>query len=746
MYKKSLLSLIVLLSFGNAFAQFGFEYDPTIPVKKGIQYLNTPWAGGLNYIQISDFDYDFDGDLDLFLFDRSSNNIRVLTQEDNMGTPYYALAYNAHNSFPADVRYRAALVDYDNDGRKDLFTYGIGGIKVYRNTGDIANGLQWELVSDLLYSQYVGTYTNLYVSSSDIPAIIDVDFDGDIDVLTFHQGGQHVEYHQNQSMEIYGIPDSLIFELKNECWGKFSEDQNTNSVILNDPNAPCVGGNIPNPLRKGEPEEPVLFKHSGSTLLALDIDNSGVLDLLIGDVSFTNLVLVINGGSSPNTDSPMIFAEPSFPANTTAVDMQLFPAGFFVDVDFDNSKDLIVGANARNISHNETSVLFYKNIETTEQPNFIYVENDHFQNDMIDHGTGSIPVFFDYDEDGLEDLFIANFYRYIPISDKESTIAYYKNTGTANAPEFSYIDYNFLNLDQETYGLRTVPTFGDLDNDGDKDLILGLEDGTLVYHENQSTGSGAVFGPPMINYQDHLGVIIDVGQYAFPQLFDLDGDNLLDLVIGKKDGQVSYYQNVGTPTSPAFELINSALGSVDVSTTTPDGYAAPHFFKENNEIKLFMGSIDGKLIYYDSIENNMTVGDTFSLVSNNYVGIDVDAYSAFAVNDINNDGNYNLFVGQDLGGIYHFEANPNSSIGINTIDKEHLLAVYPNPFADQFTVSSEEIIRNITVTDMNGKVVYESKLLDKKCFIRLSDAEKGLYFVTVELDSNEKAFRKIIKN
>ena len=30
-----------------------------------------PWAGGLNYIQISDIDYDYDGDMDLLVFDRS---------------------------------------------------------------------------------------------------------------------------------------------------------------------------------------------------------------------------------------------------------------------------------------------------------------------------------------------------------------------------------------------------------------------------------------------------------------------------------------------------------------------------------------------------------------------------------------------------------------------------------------------------------------------------------------------------
>ena len=742
---KYIAFVFALTTISGVSAQFGFEYAPTIPVSRSSSYLENAWGGGFNYTQVADFDYDFDGDKDLFMFDRSSNNIRVLVQEDNAGTPYYRTDFYAKNFFPSDLRYRATLVDYDNDGRKDIFTYGIGGLKVYRNIGDATNGLQWELMDDLIYSQYPSTYTNLYVSSTDIPAIIDVDNDGDIDVLTFHQGGQHIEYHQNQSVELYGIPDSLIFELKNECWGKFSEDLTTNSVILNDPNSPCVGGSIANPLRlAGDGNKEA--KHSGSTVMAFDYDNSGVLDLVLGDVSFTNLVLLINGGTAPNTNSAMISQDLAFPSNTTPASMQLFPAAFFVDVDFDNKRDLVVTANARNISENETSIRYYKNIGSDSNPNFIYIDNDYFQNQMIDHGTGSVPVFFDFDEDGLEDMFVANFYRYIPVSAKESTIAYYKNTGTALAPEFTYIDYNFLNLDQENYGLRTIPTFGDIDNDGDKDLILGREDGTLIYYENTSTGSGSVFTTGQINYADNLGNPINVTAYSFPQLFDLNKDGLLDLIIGNKAGNIAYYKNIGTVNSPSFELSNANLGMVNVSTTLPDGYATPHFFEVNNETKLFVGNIDGSLIYYDSIDNNLSPTDDFHLVATDYVGINVEAYSSVYVNDINNDGNFNLFMGQDLGGIFHFETNPNSSAFINELNESYGISVYPNPFESTFTIESNDILINdVVVEDLNGRRINQFQMNGFKTMIDLSANPKGIYFIRATLTNQKVVVKKVIK-
>ena len=137
--------------------------------------LSMPWAGGLNYPQFSSIDYDFDGDLDLLVFDRSSNQIKVFEHKIIDGEHFYDYDNNGDQWFPEELRYRLFAIDYDGDGRKDLFAYGIGGLKVFRNTGDFTNGLSWEVAKEILYSDNWGTSLSLYVSSSDIPAIVDVD-------------------------------------------------------------------------------------------------------------------------------------------------------------------------------------------------------------------------------------------------------------------------------------------------------------------------------------------------------------------------------------------------------------------------------------------------------------------------------------------------------------------------------------------------------------------------------------------
>jgi hypothetical protein len=741
--------------FFSAFshAQFQFEFSGDVPVKLAGETIKNAWGGGFNYVQISDIDFDFDGDLDLFFFDRSMNNIRVLEQIDIAGVKSYKTVYNAKQYFPTDLTYRVALLDYNLDGKKDIFTYGIGGVKVYKNTGDALNGISWELTSELLISDYNGTFSNLYVSSADIPAYVDVDNDGDIDVLTFNLGGDRLEYHQNQSQELYNHSDSLIFILKNECWGKFSEDAVTSEIHLNAQYSPCTTGNIPDPQRMAGENVSILSeiqnttRHAGSTILALDIDNSGVLDLLIGDVNLTNLILLINGGTEVNSNSTMVSFDENFPSNTTPINISIFPAAFFVDADFDGVKDLLVCPNAKNTSHNFKSISFYKNLGTNALPNFSFSSSNYFQSEMIDVGTGSMPIFVDLNNNGVEDLFIANFFSYKEALQKESVISYYSNFGTNSSPSLNFIESDFLNLSTLSLGLKTVPTFGDVDGDGDRDMFLGIENGSVIYFENTTTIGGSLsFGTPIYNYQDNLGNLISAQNYAFPQLFDLNGDNLLDLIIGKKTGEILYYENIGNTNNPSFELKNDMLGNIDVSPSSPLGYAAPHFFKFEDTIRLLLGSEDGKLRFYDNIENNLSTGQNFSLISANYLDIDVEQYSACWVNDVDSDGNLDLFVGGVLGGFFHFENNPNSTLSNSKLTKkDNFVSIFPNPtnsklFLNWRTDSNSDT--EILLVDSFGKTIFKSN--EKITEINLENVANGIYFLKIN-DGSSKTF-KLLKN
>ncbi len=759
MIRPVLFILLLISTAKSVVAQtnLSFEFDPSIPVWIGSDSLEHPWAGGLNFVQFSDIDVDYDGDMDLFVFDRSGDEISLFITEEVNGEPVYRYQHGGHALFPADVRYRAAMVDYNGDGKNDLFTYGIGGLKVYKNVGNAGAGVQWQLAKNLVMSEYPGNdYTNLYVSSSDIPALVDVEGDGDIDVLTFNIAGERLEYHQNQSMELYGIPDSLIYVVKNECWGQFREDVNNNGVVLNDTQSPCgSGSNVPDPQRAEAPEhireteeengfEPT--RHAGSTVLALDMDDNGVYDLVLGDVSYPNLTMLINGGTEPNTNSAMISMETNFPSNTTPASMQLFPAAFYVDVNHDNVKDLIVGASARTVSQNQKSVTYYENLGTNSLPDFLYRSKSFLQGDMIDHGLGSIPMVFDQNGDGKRDLLVAHFFRYKETLNKECAFLVYRNTGTATEPEMTYYDSDFFGLTSLGLGLRSIPSFGDLDDDGDVDMVIGLENGTLNRYTNSAGAGNPVNFIAQAQLTDNNGTAINVISYAAPQLFDLNDDGLLDLIVGKKTGELAYYENTGTAAAPIFTLKNDTLGGIDVGVNDPNGYAVPHFFRVNDTTHLFLGAYDGKLHYYNGIDGHLHEDSTFHTVSHNFLGLDVGLYSSFWVEDIDNDGQLNLFVGQDLGGLHLLEVNPDSNLGLDELEEQHNWILYPNPANEIVTLAALTIQEEaeVAVYNMLGEKVASTSIFGKG-ELDISNYRKGVYLVVITSGDNKEVLR-LVKN
>jgi hypothetical protein len=739
---RVIVLFFLLFLFQCSWSQFSFVRNNFIEVLVGGNPLASPWGGGLNNAQFSEIDMDFDGRTDLFVFDRSDDQVRVFLSKNVNGVDRYLEAPEYRNAFPSDLQYRAALVDYNNDGLPDVFTYGIGGVKVYRNIGNSTDGHSWALEVNTLRSVQGGINAVLYVSSADIPAYVDVDGDGDIDILTFHIGGDRLEYHKNLSMELFGIPDSLKYELRNECWGNFRENETNNGITLFSNVFPCGSGGsaVPNPEYVLNDDDIFVFeaardeRHAGSTVLALDYNNSGVLDLILGDIGNENLVLLINGGSTPNTNSDMISVNYNFPPNSTPSSIKLFPSGFFVDADHDGIKDLIVTPNAKVVSENVSSVWRYKNTGTNENPNFVYQDPNFLQKDMIEVGTGSIPVLVDVNGDGLPDLIVANFYSYKPVLDKESRLAYYQNTGSSSEPKFTFVSNNQFNLNGFGLGLRIVPCFGDIDGDGDLDMILGNETGRVhLFTNTAGAGNPMNFTSQTFDLQDEDGNIIDVGTFSAPTLVDLNRDGLLDLVIGNKNGVMHYYQNTGTATNPSFVLANTKLGDIDVSPASPDGYAVPHFVDLNGFWHLFLGARNGRMHYATEIENNLEVNAAFGVYTPAFNDYNFKSYSSFFVSDINQNGKLNLFVGHDLGGVELFEHDPDSDVSIEHFDHEFMVLVYPNPAEEIiFIQHNQQGSVNLSVYDISGRKMHQEFAANNLIQLQTAGWQSGMYFIHLE--------------
>ena len=750
--RPSLITIILVWS-QLLFGQMGFQNPgnakaPLVQDESKITY-KFPWAGGMNSCQFNEIDLNLDGIKDLMVFDRNGNRIMTFLNGGSPGQVDYSYAPEYEKNFP-DLYDWAILADYNMDGKADIFTYSPGwaGMKVYKNTSDQELSFTIE-VEPYLKSLQGGGYVNILVTYADHPGISDIDGDGDLDILTFWGLGSFVELHKNLSMEKYGIPDSLDFEETTSCWGHFAENDESNQLYLD------TCHNFKNSILN--PENDFLKnkktnRHTGSTFLLLDLDNDNDKDLLLGDVDYPNLVELINGGSPE--EAYITSFDTIFPSYDKAINLFSMPLGSYMDIDNDNRKDLIVSPFDPSpiTSRNTYSVQLYKNEGITDLPDFTYAQNDFLQRDMIDVGSGSCPVLFDYNNDGLQDLFISNFgyYMYSYYSQGAflksvywANIALFKNTGTATMPEFSRVTHNFAGL--HTLHLRGLyPTFGDLDADGDADMLVGHEDGSLLFFENISTTNDNMeFAPPIENYQD-----IDIGMFSTPQLIDLNSDGLPDLAIGKQNGLISYFENVGTSSNPQFTLITDFMGGINVtdSTVSYTGYSTPRFFRNTeNQLELLVGSERGKVYYYKNIEGNLegvfTESDSlYLLVGDDAFEMDMGMRSAAVISDLNNDGWQDLITGNYSGGLNYFagSAFPGVHGLAQNINNNIKITIFPNPATDRINVRISGLSNNskirVELSDIFGQQEFLTTMENQANFeIPLQNVAPGVYILKVNI-------------
>src|SRR5690606_38923465 len=122
--------------------------------------------------------------------------------------------------------------------------------------------------------------------------------------------------------------------------------------------------------------------------------------------------------------------------------------------------------------------------------------------------------------------------EFIDMGNYKPTLALYLNTGTAQSPAFTLHDPDWLNVSTLNIGQYITPTFGDLNGDGDKDLIVGCASGVVYFFEN-TAGAGNTANFSLSGNVLADSEILDVGLNSAPQLFDLNQDGKLDLIIGE---------------------------------------------------------------------------------------------------------------------------------------------------------------------------------------------------------------------
>lgn len=461
------------------------------------------------------------------------------------------------------------------------------------------------------------------------------------------------------------------------------------------------------------------------------------------------------------------------------------------DLDRDGDVDLFWG------DFFEAGLLFFENTGTCTTPAFSTVGGLFPFNDPLRTSGFNMPTFADLDSDGDDDLFIGILGgAFSTIQDLADNFHYYENTGNQtftlrterflasldvgdeSAPAFGDIDSDgdldllvgnridpttrsraelhvFENQGNGTFQQRPplpidatnnyMPTLADLDGDGDDDLLVGAWDGTMTYYRNESLS-----GQVRFVRETRADLEADVGQNNAPAFVDIDADGDYDLFVGESSGVLNAFRNTGTPTNPSFVLTDENVAAIDVGQRS-----APAFFDsdQDGDYDLFVGAQDGTVWFY----RNTGTPTTPVFIHDPNVSLTTAAFATPAFADVDADGDTDLFLGSIRGGVI---AYVNGSVRTSTeapashSAHPHIIGNYPNPFTQTTTLHyflphASTVI--LAISDLLGREVHyvASGIQPSGYHEHVLDAlgwASGLYVVTLRLPDHSPQSHLILHN
>ena len=466
-------------------------------------------------------------------------------------------------------RAKPALGDLDGDGDLDLLLgTGEGRIMVFENQGT-AQVPRFRLVNESLAVLPPASRSSedqprpLVVEGNAAPALVDIDQDGDLDLFIGTSNGRLMWLinEGNRQLPLFRVfnPDLLGRAFGHNLVPRFAD--------LNADGLP----------------ELTLGNEAGEYWV---ISNEGMR----GSPRFCTQSVA----SSPCLGSPQVLGRLSPEDNAV-------PA--WVDWDGDGDLDLVVGKS-------DGRMALLRNLGSARQ-GLWELSEPRFQ--ILDAGGYAAPLFADLNGDRLPDLLLA--------SDGE-LVTYFENRPQAKGTPLWLQDRNLLQVRHlGGYQSRMHVTSGDLDGDGNPELVLGTRTGRLLVYRNVTRGGIPAFVSPE-------APLLENPQRTFsaPLLTDLDGDGDRDLLIGGAEGRLEYIENTGSPKKAAWAVRSVFYGRIDVGSLSIPATAD---LDGDGDLDLLVGNSLGNVVMF---ENTGTVREpVFSLRSVHFGGLPVLSHAAPAV-------------------------------------------------------------------------------------------------------------------
>jgi hypothetical protein len=243
------------------------------------------------------------------------------------------------------------------------------------------------------------------------------------------------------------------------------------------------------------------------------------------------------------------------------------------------------------------------------------------------------------DLDGDGDLDLLVGSKLDPETSAAPPLHWYENTGTPREPRFVYRGA----LDEVAH-MNGAPILVDFRGDGNPDLLLGTFNQQVRHYRNEGTPER----PRFVESSDEPLVRLPRGSYSAPAAGDLSGNGLLDLVVGESSGEINYFRNVGTREVPRFELVTEQLGGIDVGSRS-----SPFLVDADGDglLDLLVGEESGRLYFFRNVGTRTEPAFEAEgvLLEGRFPRL-----AAPRLADLDGDGDLDLVLGDQGGGLVFF--------------------------------------------------------------------------------------------
>ncbi len=441
--------------------------------------------------------------------------------------------------------------------------------------------------------------------------------------------------------------------------GRSQSLQNFNIFVAEDGNCDTAPTNLA--LSTTTIDENILAFSIIATISADDSDNPGSLTFgIVGGADSANF-RIDNGNQLVINQSPDFETQSSYEIIIGVSDIlnPLVTTTFNIDVNqiiIDTTTNIVANSpylrNLIGIS-TEGDRVGFSVAEGSNLPQWLALgslltrDNDNNSFAGQDFSGGTArPAFVDIDNDGDFDVFVGDF----------ESLMFFENTGSSTTPSFSQAN-NPLNLDAINNDIAPAPAFVDIDNDGDFDAFVGLDFGNIIFAEN--TGSSTT--PTFLTTSSNPFGFRDVAGSAAPAFVDIDNDGDFDAFVGAFEGSgtistITFFENTGSVSSPSFSQVSGASNPLNIVNIDDAFEYKPAFvdIDSDGDFDVFVGVDIGGVIFFENIGSATSAlftrgADFYDLLTAPSVDDGVQFAPSFV--DIDGDGDNDVFVGRNIGAI-----------------------------------------------------------------------------------------------